>query len=97
MGSNTPEGKVKRRVSQILKRASEVYYFMPVQTGYGSPTLDYLGCSRGRAFAIETKAPGKKPTIRQQAIINEMKAAGMVVFVIAGNPEEYERLRVWLF
>jgi len=97
MGSNTPEGKVKRRVSQILKRAEKVYYFMPVQTGYGSPTLDYLGASRGRAFAIETKAPGKEPTVRQKAIINEMKLAGIEVFVIAGNPDDYEKLRIWLF
>lgn len=93
----TPEAKVKRRVSQLLKAAKGVYYFMPVQTGYGSPTLDYLGCSRGRAFAIETKAPGKVPTTRQKAIIKEMEAAGMKVFVIAGNPEEYEALRIWLF
>lgn len=93
----TPEGKVKRQVTKLLKAATEVYYFMPVQTGYGSPTLDYLGSSRGRAFAIETKAPGKEPTMRQKAIINEMKAAGMKVFVIAGNPQEYEELRLWLF
>jgi hypothetical protein len=96
--ADTPEGKVKRHVSQILKRAGPcVYYFMPVQTGYGSPTLDYLGCHRGRAFAIETKAPGKKPTARQKAIIKQMEAAGMKVFVIAGNPREYEELRLWLF
>lgn len=95
--ADTPEGKVKRHVSGILKRAKEVYYFMPVQTGYGSPTLDYLGSSRGRAFAIETKAPGKKPTMRQLAIIREMEAAGMKVFVIAGNPNEYEALRLWLY
>ena len=93
----TPEGKVKRQVTKLLKAATKVYYFMPVQTGYGSPTLDYLGSSRGRAFAIETKAPGKEPTMRQKAIINEMKAAGMKVFVIAGNPQEYEELRLWLF
>lgn len=97
MAGNTPEGKVKRRVSQILKRADACYYFMPVQTGYGSPTLDYLGSSRGRAFAIETKAPGKKPTIRQKAIINEMKMAEMKVFVIDGEPAQYEELRLWTF
>ena len=95
--ANTPEGKVKRRVSTILKRSDSCYYFMPVQTGYGSPTLDYLGSSRGRAFAIETKAPGKKPTIRQLAIIKEMERAEMKVFVIDGTPAQYEELRLWLF
>ena len=94
--AGTPEGKVKRRVSQILKRVDNCYYFMPVQTGYGSPTLDYLGTSRGRGFAIETKAPGKKPTMRQLAIIAEMEKAGMKVFVIDGNPVDYEALRLWL-
>jgi len=95
--ADTPEGKVKRRVSFILKHSPEVYYFMPVQTGYGSPTLDYLGSSRGRAFAIETKAPGKHPTVRQLAIIREMEKAGMKVFVIAGDPIQYEELRLWLY
>ena len=95
--ANTPEGKVKRRVSTILKRADSCYYFMPVQTGYGSPTLDYLGTSRGRGFAIETKAPGKKPTMRQNAIIAEMERAEMKVFVIDGQPHQYEDLRLWLF
>ena len=93
----TPEGKVKRRVSQILKHSDCCYYFMPVQTGYGSPTLDYLGSSKGRAFAIETKAPGKKLTARQAVIKKEMDDAGMRTFVIAGAPLEYEELRLWLF
>jgi hypothetical protein len=95
--AGTPEGKVKRRVSSILKRSETCYYFMPVQTGYGSPTLDYLGSSRGRAFAIETKAPGKEPTLRQLAIIREMQEAEMKVFVIDGQPYQYEELRLWLF
>lgn len=93
----TPEAKVKRKVSQLLKAAEACYYFMPVQTGYGSPTLDYLGSSRGRAFAIETKAPGKKLTARQAVIKKEMEEAGMRTFVIAGAPLEYEELRLWLF
>lgn len=95
--ASTPEGKVKKHVSLILKRADHCYYFMPVQTGYGSQTLDYLGSSRGRAFAIETKAPGKLPTVRQNVIIKEMERAEMKVFVIAGHPVEYEELRLWLF
>ena len=93
----TPEAKLKRKVSPLLKAAEACYYFMPVHTGYGSPTLDYLGSSRGRAFAIETKAPGKKLTARQRVIKGEMEAAEMKVFVIAGAPLEYEELRLWLF
>lgn len=94
--AQTPEGKVKRAITDILKRSPECYYFMPVQTGYGSPTLDYLGGSKGRAFAIEAKAPGKKPTTRQLAIITTMERAGMKVFVIDGDPFDLETLERWL-
>jgi hypothetical protein len=76
-----PEAKVKLAVKQTLKRYG-AYYFMPVQMGYGAPTLDFLGCHKGRAFAIETKAPGKTLTARQEQTIEEMLKAGMKVFVI---------------
>jgi hypothetical protein len=76
-----PEARVKRSVKETLKRHS-AYYFMPVQMGYGAPTLDFLGCHKGRAFAIETKAPGKTLTPRQEQTIGEMLRAGMKVFVI---------------
>ena len=95
--ANTPEAKVKRKVSQLLKRAEECYYFMPVQSGYGSSTLDYLGISKGRGFAIETKAPGKEPTMRQKIIIREILESGGKIFVISGEPKQYEELRIWLF
>lgn len=55
---------------------------MPVPGGYGRPMLDYIGALHGRAFAIETKAPGKEPSPRQQGTIGDMRAAGIMVFVI---------------
>lgn len=91
----TPEGKVKARVKRILKK-HEVYYFMPVQTGYGMPTLDFLCCHRGSFFAIETKAPGKKPTTRQKIIIAEMLQASAEVFVIDGSEGSFDSLENWL-
>ncbi len=69
---------------------------MPVQTGYGMPTLDFLCFHCGRGFAIETKAPGKKPTKRQEAIIHEMELAGAQVFVIDGTEGSYDWLTQWL-
>ena len=78
----TPEGKVKRKVSRLLKETEYVYYHMPVQNGMGRPTLDYVGCHMGRFFAIETKAPGKKPTARQKLTMQEMESAGAEVFLI---------------
>lgn len=91
----TPEGKVKAKVKKILNLA-DAYYFMPVQTGYGTPTLDFLGFHRGEGYAIETKAPGKKPTKRQEAIIFEINRTGTSVFVIDGTKGAYEPLEQWL-
>lgn len=91
--AQTPEGKVKKKVTDLLKSVSGLYYFMPVPSGYGESTLDYIGCYRGLLFAIETKAPGKQPTDRQKQIISAIKRAGGVVFVIDGDTTE---LKEWI-
>lgn len=81
----TPEGKVKQQVKVFLDiLGNDVYRFMPVQTGYGAPTLDYLLCIRGHFIAIETKTKGKKPTPRQENTIRLIKSAGGHVFVVDG-------------
>lgn len=91
--ASTPEGKVKKTVSALLRSVPDLYYFMPVPSGYGESSLDYLGCYRGKWFAVETKAPGKKPTDRQNMIIERIKKAGGAVFVIDGDVTE---LKQWI-
>ncbi len=95
MATATPEGRVKTRVKKVLGNYRDLWYFMPVPYGFGKPVLDYLGCFRGCVFAIETKAPGKKPTARQEATIQDMQAAGIRVFVI-DDEAGCEALSVWL-
>ncbi len=75
------EAKVKDRVKKLLKEY-RCYWFMPVQSGYGSASLDFLGTHRGRFFAVETKAPGKRLSPRQELIADEIRAAGGAVFII---------------
>lgn len=77
----TPEGKVKDRVKKRLKRAG-AYQHWPVQTGYGAACLDCHGCYFGIYFAIETKAPGKHPTPRQELTMEAVREAGGFVLVI---------------
>lgn len=89
--ATTPEGKVKKTVSTLLKSVEGLFYTMPVPSGFGESTLDYIGCYRGKYFAVETKAPGKKPTDRQEAIINKMRKAGGAVFVIDGDLTEIKQ------
>lgn len=90
---STPEGKVKRKVTELLKKYSGLYYEMPVPGGYGKSGLDYFGCYKGKFFSVETKAPGKKPTERQQLTMSAITRAGGAVFVIDGDTAE---LKEWL-
>lgn len=81
---STPEGKVKDKVKKVLKQHG-AYWHMPVQGGFGAPCLDINVCFNGRYAAVETKAPGKKPTPRQLLTIAEIEAAGGKVFVVDGD------------
>ena len=89
----TPEGRVKKQVSELLRKYPGLYFEMPVPGGYGKSGLDYVGCFNGRFFSIETKAPGKRPTARQNLTISAIRRSGGVVFVIDGDCSS---LKLWL-
>ena len=91
----TPEGKVKAKVKACLECFPGVYSWWPVPAGYGTPSLDLIGCYHGHFFAVETKAPGKKPTPRQRLTIEQMTGAGGAVFVIDGD-DGVKLLENWL-
>jgi hypothetical protein len=59
--------------------------YWPVPAGFGASDLDCIVCYYGRTIAIETKAPGKKPTPRQELTIAQYRGAGAMVFVISGE------------
>jgi len=82
----TPEGKVKKKVKEILDaEAPYCYYDMPVPAGYGRSSLDFVGCYFGRYFSIETKRAGKTLNPRQEGTRDAMRAAGGKVFEIIGD------------
>lgn len=96
------EKVVKDRVKKLLAE-HDCYKFMPVQSGYGAASLDFLGCHRGRFFAVETKAPGKHLTPRQELVKSEIEEAEGPVFVIGEYYYEeldtfsgMETLEAWL-
>lgn len=83
----TPEGKVKEKIDKALKALKEqghlIYKHKPVQNGMGAPTLDYIGCSYGRYFAIEAKKDAKThPTAVQEQTMAEIRCAGGQTFVV---------------
>lgn len=91
--ANTPEGKVKNKVKQILKKYG-VWYYMPVAGPFSSHGVpDFVGCYNGKFFSVETKAPGKidNLTDNQRRVINEIREHGGIALVIddPAKLEEY--------
>jgi len=91
----TPEGAVKKRTKDLLAKYN-CYQYWPVSNGMGAPALDCEGWVNGRPFAIECKAPGKRPTPRQEVTMERMRAAGAAVFVVDGSDLSVIALEVWL-
>lgn len=91
----TPEGKIKTMVDLVLKTSADIWYFKPVQTGYGARALDYIGTHRGVFFAVETKAPGEKLTRFQKITAVNIVLAGGKVFIIS-HQDTVDVLRRWL-
>lgn len=77
MLEKTVKAAVKKRLNSL-----GAYHHWPVQMGMGEVCLDCHGCYDGLYFAIETKAPGKKPTLRQEITIARIRAAGGLVYVV---------------
>lgn len=82
----TPEGEIKKNIKKALKLAGKgIYWFMPVQTGYGKSSLDFLVCQDGKFLAIEAKREGKTLTPRQRRVAQQIKDAGGDVWLVEGD------------
>ena len=76
----TAEGLVKQDIKKGLT-ARGIYYFMPVQTGYGKRSVDFICCWKGRFLAIEAKAGKNQISKIQESTLNEMRLAGAITVV----------------
>jgi hypothetical protein len=97
--ATTPESKVKDKIKEILEEFN-VYYFMPVQMGYGAAGVDFHCVVDWRnlpiAFFIEAKDRDKDTTPRQDEFLkNRRQKQKCTTFVIDGL-DGYRRLRLWL-
>lgn len=94
--ATTPEGRIKNKIKLLLDSYGHaLYVFMPVQTGYGSRTLDYLGCVKGVFFGVEAKRPKGKTTALQDAAIERIDKAGGQTFVVSDD-QSLAELKRWL-
>ncbi|MDO4706268.1 MAG: hypothetical protein Q4A98_08710 [Comamonadaceae bacterium] len=96
--ASTPEGKVKQKVIAWLKQRG-VYYAMPVGGPYGRAGIpDFLCCYQGHYLAIETKAPGKRSTLRpsQAQQIAQITHAGGSALIVDDVRQLDEWERQWM-
>ena len=78
----TPEAKVKAKIKATLKEHN-VYYAMPIGTGYGNSGVpDFLCCVSGKFVAIEAKAGKGQPTALQEKNMREIKESNGIAIVI---------------
>jgi pantoate kinase len=80
--STTPEAKVKAKIRAILKEHN-VYYAMPIGTGYGNSGVpDFLCCVNGKFLAIEAKAGKGKTTALQEKNLSHIHRCGGDAWVV---------------
>lgn len=90
----TPEGKVKKKVAELLKKY-DAYYFFPAMGAFGRAGIpDIVGCYHGRYFAVECKAGKGKTTAIQEAEIKKIQRAKGYAFVI--NEDNIDLLEIYL-
>ena len=87
--ATTPEAKVKAKIKAILK-AHNVYYAMPIGTGYGNSGVpDFLCCVNGKFVAIEAKAGKGVATALQLKNLQAIDASGGYTCIIREDTLQY--------
>lgn len=83
MGATTPENRIKRKLSKML-REKKIWYFFPANNGFGKAGIpDLIAIVDGLFLGLECKAdPSKKPTALQAKCGEEIEKAGGAWFVV---------------
>lgn len=90
------EARIKAKIKKVLDNYRDyIYYYMPVPTGYGRTSIDYLGFCCGLGFGIEAKRTDGTLTDRQIATIQQITKVSVPVFII-NNDERLAELDNWL-
>lgn len=100
MGATTPEGRIKNKLSKML-RDKGIWYFYPASNGFGRAGIpDLIAIVDGLFVGLECKAdPSKKPTALQKKCGEDIEKAGGVWFLVNSdemiqNVQEFIESRV---
>lgn len=86
------EKAIVNSIMRYLEKLPGCYAFKTHGSIYGSGQPDIVGCIKGRAFALEVKRPGGKPTKLQVCMLEKWKSAGAVTGVVHSVDEVKEVL-----
>lgn len=83
MSAATPEGRVKKKLAEMLKQ-QDVWFFFPAANGMGRAGIpDVICVVEGQFVGIECKADkSKKPTALQLLCGKEIRNAGGYWFLV---------------
>lgn len=83
MSAMTPEGKVKRKVVEVLKK-HDVWYFFPANNGFGKSGIpDIIAIVDGHFVGVEVKSATGKPTELQKICGKQIEKAGGTWMVVS--------------
>lgn len=97
----TPEGKVKKRVVDILgklqvERGIQLYVIKPNTGGYGvSGAPDIIVLAKGKFIGIECKSGNNTPTLLQRKHLAEIVLAGGHAFVDNEDSLDQFKEQLW--
>ena len=96
MSAMTPEGKIKKKLTDMLKH-EKVWYFLPAANGMGRAGIpDVIAIVEGQFIGIECKADAaKKPTALQMACAKQIRNAGGYWFLIFDDYSTAD-LQTWI-
>ncbi len=96
MSAMTPEGKIKKKLTDMLKH-EKVWYFLPAANGMGRAGIpDVIAIVEGQFIGIECKADAaKKPTALQIECAKQIRNAGGYWFLIFDDYSTAD-LQTWI-
>ncbi len=75
--SSGPETRLVNRITKAINDMPGCKVEKNHGTQFGKPKLDLTGAVGGFMFQLEVKTKGKKPTVRQEAIIKDWQRVGV--------------------
>lgn len=100
---STPENNVKRHLKVYLAEIPDMFYYSATAGAFSTGGIpDIIGSHKGRFFAIEVKAPGRRGELNRGASglqvqqILKIRGSGGMAMIFDGSDDDWHDLRNWI-